>query len=59
VQIAIKAKGFVKNTKLKYFIEFIKSDNFQLQNSIIDLKKRVESFSSQFSLSGVDTENLS
>jgi len=30
VQIAIKVKGSVKSSKLKDFIEFIKSDNFQL-----------------------------
>lgn len=59
VQIAIKVKGYVKSTKLKDFIEFIKSSNFQLQNSIVDLKKQVESFPSQFPLFGVGTENLS
>jgi len=59
VQIAIKAKGSVKSTKLKDFLKFIKSEIFQLRNSIVDLKKRVESFASQFPLFGVGTENLS
>lgn len=59
VQIAITAKGSVQSTKLKDFIEFIKSDNFQQRNSISDLKKQVESFASQFPLPGVGTENLS
>lgn len=58
VQIAIKAKGFVQSTKLKDFIEFIESDQFQQQNSISDLKRQVESFASQFPLPGVGTENL-
>jgi len=59
VQIAIKAKGSVQSTKLKDFIEFIESDNFQQRNSISDLKRQVESFASQFPLPGVGTENLS
>jgi len=58
VQIAIEAKSFVQGTKLKDFIEFIESDDFQKQSSISDLKSQVESFASRFPLPGVGTEKL-
>eukprot|EP01018_Ginkgo_biloba_P006469 Gb_16208 [translate_table: standard] len=58
VQIAIEAKDSVQGTKLKDYTEFIESDNFRHRSGISDLKRRVESFASQFPLPGVGTENI-
>ncbi|KAK1285269.1 hypothetical protein QJS10_CPB20g00499 [Acorus calamus] len=53
VQIAIKAKDSVKGKKLNDFMEAVKSPEFNLKESILDLKMRVEGMTTKFPLPGV------
>ncbi|XP_077216500.1 serine hydroxymethyltransferase 3, chloroplastic-like [Tasmannia lanceolata] len=53
VEIALKAKRSVSGTKLKDFMECVESPEFFLKESILDLKGRVEVWTSQFPLPGV------
>ncbi|MQM01575.1 hypothetical protein Taro_034333 [Colocasia esculenta] len=53
VQLALKAKSHVSGTKLKDFLDSVESPGFLLKDSISDLKRRVESLTSHFSIPGL------
>jgi glycine hydroxymethyltransferase len=58
IQIGLKAKGSCVGTKLKDFIEYVESKECEQAADIADLRRRVESFASQFPIPGVETANL-
>lgn len=53
VNIAIQAKGLASGTKLKDFMDLVQSSDFRLMGNVMDLKRRVEAFATQFPLPGV------
>jgi len=58
IEIARKAKETCPGTKVKDFLEYVESDSCQQHGDMVDLRKRVEAFASQFPIPGVGTENL-
>lgn len=58
IQIAIKAKETCPGTKIKDFLEYVESESCQQHGAIVDLRKRVEAFATQFPIPGVGTEDL-
>lgn len=53
VNIAIQAKGLASGTKLKDFMDLVQSSDFPMMGNVMDLKRRVEAFATQFPLPGV------
>lgn len=53
VMITQEAKKLVSSPKLQDFLKFITSSDFPLRDQVLDLKKRVESFATQFPLPGL------
>ncbi|CAM6098862.1 unnamed protein product [Calypogeia fissa] len=58
VQIGIKAKGLCTGTKVKDYVEYVKSDESAVKKELTDLRRRVESFATQFPIPGVGTDVL-
>ena len=58
IEIARKAKETCPGTKVKDFLEYVESDSCQQHGDMVDLRKRVEAFATQFPIPGVGTENL-
>eukprot|EP00250_Pteridium_aquilinum_P011580 c20167_g1_i1 orf=134-1717(+) len=54
VQLAIEAKGHVKSSKVKDYLEFVESQDFSLREKLESLCQKVESFASAFPIPGVE-----
>lgn len=59
IQITVKAKETCPGTKIKDFLEYVESESCEQRGAILDLRKRVEAFATQYPIPGVGTESLS
>ena len=58
IQIALKVKETCPGTKIKDFLEYVESPSCQQHAAIVDLRKRVEAFATQYPIPGVGTQDL-
>lgn len=58
VRIAVEAKETCPGTKIKEYLEYVESEGCQQHAAIVDLRKRVEAFATQYPIPGVGTEDL-
>ncbi|KAF8400966.1 hypothetical protein HHK36_014269 [Tetracentron sinense] len=53
VQITLEAKRSVSGSKLQDFMKFVGSPEFSLKDRVLDLQRRVETLTTQFSMPGL------
>lgn len=59
IQIAVNAKETCPGSKIKDFLQYVESESCLQHAAIVDLRKRVEAFATQYPIPGVGTEGLS